>query len=98
MERNDDNRAIMFLNGIGVAIAYGMLAISLWMSVEVPLATKGFWGIGILLLTLALVNFVKYRFDAKLRDDRINRIEEARNERLLEDYVATDFKPVDKAA
>ena len=52
-----------------------------------PLATKGYWGIGILLLTLSLVNFVKYRFDGQARSDRINRIEEAKNEKLLEDYV-----------
>ncbi|NRB00101.1 MAG: hypothetical protein HRU32_09810, partial [Rhodobacteraceae bacterium] len=51
------------------------------------LATKGFWALGILLLTLALVNYVKYRFDARLREDRIQRLEEARNEKLLEEYV-----------
>ena len=82
-----DNSLIMFVNGAGVAIAYGMLGISLWLSTNVPLATKGFWGMAILMLTLALVNFVKYRFDEKLSADRINRIEEARNEKLLEDYV-----------
>jgi len=36
-----------------------MPALSVYMSPDVPLSTKGFWGIGILLLTLALVNFVK---------------------------------------
>lgn len=82
-----DNTLIMLFNGAGVAAAYGLLAISLWLSTDVPLATKGFWGIGILLLTLSLVNFVKYRFDNQARVDRINRIEEARNEKLLEDYV-----------
>ncbi len=82
-----DNSLIMFINGLGVVVAYGMLGISLWLSTEVPLATKGFWGMAILMLTLALVNFVKYRFDEKLSADRINRIEEARNEKLLEDYV-----------
>ena len=82
-----DNTLIMMFNGVGVAAAYGLLAVSLWLSTEVPLATKGFWGIGILLLTLSLVNFVKYRFDNQARIDRINRIEEARNEKLLEDCV-----------
>lgn len=98
MERKDDNGMIMALNGAGVAIAYAMLGISLWLSADVPLATKGYWAISVLLLTLALVNFVKYRFDNRLRDDRIQRIEDARNERLLEDYVSADFKPVDQAA
>lgn len=82
-----DNGLIIFFNGIGVVIAYGMLALSLYMSPDVPLSTKGYWGIGILLLTLALVNFVKLRFDDRLSEDRVTRIEEARNERLLAEYV-----------
>lgn len=87
-----DNTLIMFINGLGVAVAYGMLGISLWLSTDVPLATKGYWGIGIMMLTLALVNFVKYRFDDRLSEDRLMRIEEARNEKLLEEFVT------DKAA
>ena len=83
----NDNTLIMFLNGCGVAIAYGLLGISLWLSTEVPLATKGYWGMGILLLTISLINVVKYRFDAKSSEDRIYRIEEARNEKLLEDSL-----------
>ena len=55
---NSDNSLIMFVNGAGVAIAYGMLGISLWLSTNVPLATKGFWGMAVLLLTLSLINFV----------------------------------------
>ena len=82
-----DNSLIMFVNGVGVAIAYGMLGISLWLSTNVPLATKGFWGMAVLLLTLSLINFVKYRFDEKMSEDRIARIEAARNEKLLEEYT-----------
>ena len=85
-----DNSLIMFVNGAGVAIAYGMLGISLWLSTSVPLATKGFWGMAVLLLTLALINFVKYRFDDKMSEDRIKRIEDAKNEKLLSDYVGSD--------
>ncbi|MFA8441380.1 hypothetical protein [Yoonia sp.] len=88
MARNkSDNALIMFVNGAGVAVAYGMLGISLWLSTDVPLSTKGFWAMSVMMLTLALVNFVKYRFDEKMADDRIQRIEDARNEKLLEDYV-----------
>lgn len=87
MLSKNDNSLIMFVNGLGVAVAYGMLGISLWLSTEVPLATKGFWGMAVLMLTLALVNFVKYRFDEKMSEDRIQRIEDAKNEKLLEDYV-----------
>lgn len=83
-----DNALIMFFNGFAVLVAYGMLALSLYMSPDVPLSTKGYWGIVILLLTLALVNFVKYRFDDRLSEDRIQRLEDARNEKLLSDYVS----------
>ena len=85
---DNDNALIMLVNGAGVLIAYAMLALSLWLSPDVPLATKGYWGIAVLMLTLALVNFVKYRFDARIRSDRLNRIEEARNAKLLEDALA----------
>ena len=40
---------------------------------------------GVLLLILALVNFVKYRFDDRLKEDRIQRFGEAK--KLLEGYV-----------
>lgn len=82
-----DNSLIMLINGLGVAVAYGMLGLSLWLSPDVPLATKGFWGMSVILLTLALINFVKYRFDDKMSEDRIQRIEDAKNEKLLSDYV-----------
>lgn len=82
-----DNQLILFLNGLGVAAAYGLLSISLYLSVDVPLATKGYWGMGIVLLTLSLINVVKYRFDARITEDRIRRIEEARDEKLLEEFV-----------
>lgn len=87
LHNRSDNALIMFFNGAAVLVAYGMLAVSLYLSTDVPLATKGYWAIGILLLTLALVNFVKYRFDDRLSEDRIQRIEDAKNEKLLSDYV-----------
>ena len=87
---NDDNAAIMSFNALGVAIAYGMLALSLWLSTEVPLATKGFWGMGVLLLTLSLVNFVKYRIENRHASDRVARLESARNEKLLSEYVSDE--------
>ena len=87
MRRKTDNNLIMFINGIGVATAYGMLGFSLWLSTDVPLSTKGFWAMSVMMLSLALINFVKYRFDAKMSEDRIVRIEDAKNEKLLSDYV-----------
>lgn len=82
-----DNSMIMGLNALGVVAAYVLLAFSLYLSPDVPLSTKGFWGMGIVLLTLSLINVVKYRFDAQATEDRIRQLEEAKNEKLLEDFV-----------
>ncbi len=85
---NTDNKLIILLNAAGVIAAYVLLIISLYKSTEVPLATKGFWGIGVLMLTISLVNFVKYLFDARMNNDRIRQLEDAKNEKLLEDFVS----------
>ncbi|MDA8586387.1 hypothetical protein N9L47_08980 [Rhodobacteraceae bacterium] len=86
MEHQNDNRLIINFNLLGVLAAYVLLGISIWIT-DIPLSAKGFWGIGILMLTLSLVNFVKYRFDDRLREDRLQRLEDAKNEKLLEEYV-----------
>lgn len=92
-ERND-TQVIMLLNIAGVVAAYGLLALSLYHSTDVPLSTKGYWGMGIVLLTLSLINVVKYRFDTRASDDRIRRIEEARNEKLLEEALLDPTKDI----
>ena len=74
MTKRGENNLILMLNGAGVAVAYLLLGISLYLSTDVPLATKGYWGMGIVLLTLSLINVVKYRFDGRSAEDRINRI------------------------
>jgi len=84
---NTNNKLIIMLNAGGVIAAYVLLIISLYKSTEVPLATKGFWGIGVLMLTISLVNFVKYLFDARMNNDRIRQLEDAKNEKLLEEFV-----------
>lgn len=94
MTSRNENNLILMLNGAGVALAYGLLGISLWLSTDVPLATKGYWAMGILLLTLSLINVVKYKFDQRLSDDRISRIEEARNEKLLEEAILDPSKDI----
>ena len=45
---------------------------------------------GIMLLTLSLINVVKYRFDSRSTEDRIRKIEEAKNEKILEDFVSDE--------
>ncbi|WP_299426801.1 hypothetical protein [uncultured Shimia sp.] len=92
MTDRNDNSTIVMLNMAGVALAYILLGISLWMSTDVPLSTKGYWGMGIVLLTISLINVVKYRFDNQQRDDRIRRIEEVRDEKMLEEALL-DTKP-----
>lgn len=87
MTNTHENTLIMMINGLGAAAAYGLLAISLWLSLDVPLATKGYWAMGIFLLTISLINLVKYRFDMKSQEDRLRKIEEARNEKMLEDAL-----------
>lgn len=87
MTDRNDNSTILMLNMAGVALAYVLLGISLWLSTDVPLSTKGYWGMGIVLLTISLINVVKYRFDNQSREDRIRRIEDARDEKMLEEAL-----------
>ncbi len=87
---HNDNALIMLVNLAGALVSLGMLALSLYMSPDVPLSTKGYWAIAVLMLCVSLINFVKYRFDERIAADRIQRIEAARNEKLLEDYVTSD--------
>lgn len=91
LNTNTTTGAYIMFNGLGVAVAYGMLALSLWLA-PVDLSTKGYWGMSVLLLTLALVNLVKYRFDERANGDRIQKLEDAKNEKILEEYVVD--KPV----
>ncbi|WP_424939285.1 hypothetical protein [Aliiroseovarius sp. S253] len=87
---HSDTWLIMALNAAGVVAAYLLLGLSLYKSVDVPLATKGYWGMGIVLLTLSLINLVKYRFDTRASEDRIQRIEDAKHEKLLEEFISDD--------
>ncbi len=90
LNQNNNNGFIMLINAAGIGLSYFLLGVSLYLSTDVPLATKGFWGIGILMLTISLVNFSKYRFDAQMSADRIKQLEDAKNEKLLEEFVGDD--------
>ena len=76
-------------NGIAVAVAYFMLGLSLWLA-PINLATKGYWAMAVLLLSACLVNFVKFRIEQHLADETVSRIEKAKNEKILSEYVAKD--------
>ncbi|WP_436638240.1 hypothetical protein [Microbaculum sp. FT89] len=81
------NQIYITFNGAAVVVAYFMLALSVWLA-PVDLSTKGYWGMGVLLLTAALVNFVKLRIDEVVSDDVATKLEKARNEKLISEYVA----------
>lgn len=83
---NESNRIYTFFNGLGVFLAYAMLGGSLYYA-PVDFSTKGYWAMGIILLTISLVNVVKYRLDDRASGDRINKLEAAKAEKILEDYV-----------
>lgn len=83
------NQTYILFNAASVAVAYFMLALSLWLA-PVDLSTKGYWGMGVLLLTGALVNLVKYRMDDRLAAELTAKIEKVRNEKLLSEYVGKE--------
>ena len=87
MLNQSENALIINFNLLGIFVSLGMLGLSIWLT-PVALATKGFWAIGVLMLSMALVNFVKYRIEDRIREDRLQRLEDARNEKLLESYVS----------
>jgi len=83
---NTNNQVYIMFNALGVAIAYGMLALSIWLA-PVDISTKGYWGMGIVLLIGSLVNLVKYRMDDRHARDAVRQLEQAKNEKILKDYV-----------
>ncbi len=86
MNPNSNSAIYILFNSIGVATAYAMLALSVWLA-PVDLSTKGYWGMGIFLLTLALVNLVKYRLEDRMQNERIYKLEAAKNEKIISDYI-----------
>jgi hypothetical protein len=86
MNPNSNNSIYVMFNAIGIATAYGMLALSVWLA-PIDLSTKGYWGMGVFLLTLALVNFVKYRLEERMQQERIFKLEAAKNEKIISDYI-----------
>jgi hypothetical protein len=86
---NDNNAAYILFNAAAVATALFLLSLSLWMA-PVDISTKGYWGMGIVLLIGSLVNLVKYRMDARIQSDVVRQLEAAKNEKLLKDYVGNN--------
>ncbi|MBZ9822494.1 YiaA/YiaB family inner membrane protein [Mesorhizobium sp. CA4] len=83
------NQTYILFNTVSVGAAYFMLALSLWLA-PVDLSTKGYWAMGVLLLTGGLVNLVKYRTDERIAAETTAKIEKARNEKLISEYVGKE--------
>ena len=86
MNNSSNSSIYVAFNFGGIAVAYGMLALSLWLA-PVDLSTKGYWGMGIFLLTLSLVNFVKYRLEERAQQEKLFKLEAAKTEKIIQDYV-----------
>jgi len=86
---SDNNQIYVIFNAAGVVAALFLLSLSLWLA-PVDIATKGYWGMGIVLLMASLVNFVKYRMDARIQQDVVRQIEAAKNEKILKEYVGNN--------
>lgn len=70
---NSSNQIYIMFNGACVAGALFLLGLSLWLA-PVDLATKGYWGMGVVFLCGSLVNLVKYRLDERARlENQFNR-------------------------
>jgi hypothetical protein len=89
MNNDNSNQIYIAFNAAGVVAALFLLSLSLWLA-PVDLSTKGYWGMGIVLLMASLVNLVKYRTDDRLSRDVVRQIEQAKTEKILKDYVGTN--------
>ena len=89
MNTINNNAMYIVFNGACVAAALFLLCLSIWLA-PVDLSTKGYWGMGIIFLAGSLVNLVKYRIDDRIANETVARLEAAKNEKLLKEYVGTN--------
>jgi len=80
--KDSSNQVYVMFNGLGVAAAYLMMGVSLWLA-PIDLALKGYWAMGIFMLTLSLVNLVKYRMDERNELD-------TKNEKIIQDFITEE--------
>ncbi len=89
MINETSNSIYIAFNAACVAGALFLLGLSLWLA-PVDLSTKGYWGMGIVLLSGSLVNLVKYRMDDRIARETLSRLEQAKNEKIIKDYVGSN--------
>jgi hypothetical protein len=88
MNNVENNSVYIMFNGLCVLAAIFLLSLSVWLA-PVDLSTKGYWGMGVIFLAGSLVNVVKYRMDDRINKETIARLEQAKNEKLLKEYVGS---------
>ena len=79
----------LMFNFACVAIAYFMLGLSLWY-MPIDFSTRGYVGMGILFLSGSLVTLIKTMRDINESEKVAEKLERAKNEKLLADYVESD--------
>ncbi|MEL6112720.1 MAG: YiaA/YiaB family inner membrane protein [Pseudomonadota bacterium] len=83
----DHSKTWINFNYLCVFLAYGMLGTSLFL-MPVNLATKGYLGMGIIFLSGSLVTLVKTLHDLRIQTDVTTKIERAKQDKLLQEFVA----------
>ena len=86
MNGNNSTSIYILFNAAAVLTAYVMMSLSVYLA-PVDLSTKGYWGMGIFLLTCALVNLIKFRLDDRVQQERLFKLEAAKNEKIIQDYI-----------
>ena len=55
----------------------------------INLVTKGYLAMAVIFLSGSLVNMVKPLYDMRLQDETVSKLERAKQDRLLEEYVVS---------
>jgi len=85
----EHSRLWINFNYLCVFTAFGMLGLSLIL-MPVNLATKGYVGMGIIFLAGSLVTLVKTLHDLRIQNELSTKLERAKQDKLLQDYVTNN--------
>lgn len=82
----DHSRTWIQFNYACVLIAYVMLGTSFFL-MPLNIATKGYLAMGIIFLSGSLITLVKTLHDNRIQGEVTSKLERAKQDKLLEDYV-----------
>lgn len=82
----EHSRTWISYNYACVAIAYLMIAMSMFL-MPINLATKGYLAMAVIFLSGSLVTLVKTLHDQRVAGDVTAKLERAKQDRLLQEYV-----------